>query len=204
MADQMHATTGLANDRFQNFGLVRNVRIAGGAALDGSAVSEEARGHAAKLATPSSNHGSPCGAGAARSRRQHNGRTGPALAVIDAPTRYLDHLLNPYSQMRSASASKPSRRSTRTTQWSGRSTARPEVAPSRSLSACQSVDVGGGQGVATDPPVAAFHLLDDAPRDVAHVLALDRDHRVGQLADDLALLFLTEYVLDDANLNERH
>jgi hypothetical protein len=76
--------------------------------------------------------------------------------------------------------------------------ARPEVAPSRSLSACQSVHVGGGQGVATDPPVAAFHLLDQAKGDLAHVLTLDRDHRVGQLGDDLALLFLTEHVFEDS------
>src|SRR5262249_271765 len=79
-----------------------------------------------------------------------------------------------------------------------------QLAPSRSLSACQSVDIGGGQGLAPDPPVAAFHLLDQTKGDLTHVLALDRDHRVGQLGDDLALLFLTEYVLDDLNLNERH
>src|SRR5690242_6608062 len=95
-------------------------------------------------------------------------------------------------------------RSARTTGWSGRSMVWREVAPLCSLSARQGVDVGGGQRVAADPPVAAFHLLDDAPRDIAHVLALDRDHRVGQLADHLALLFLAEDVLDDANLNERH
>src|SRR6266446_7056507 len=81
---------------------------------------------------------------------------------------------------------------------------RPEVASSRSLSACQSVYVGSGQSIAADPPVAAFHLLDHAPSDLAHVLALDRDHRVCQLADDLTLLFLAEHVFDDANLNERH
>src|SRR5215470_13598556 len=40
-----------------------------------------------------------------------------------------------------------------------------EFAPSRSLAACQSVDVGGGQGLATDPPVAAFHLFDQAKGD---------------------------------------
>ena len=37
-----------------------------------------------------------------------------------------------------------------------------ELAPSRSLAACQSVDVGGGQGFAAYPPVAALHLLDQA------------------------------------------
>src|SRR6516162_8324537 len=88
--------------------------------------------------------------------------------------------------------------------WSGRNTARARLAPSRSLAACQSVDIGGGQGFATDPPVAAFHLFDQAKGDLAHVLALDRDHRVSQLADDLALLFLTEHVLDDLNLDQRH
>ena len=49
--------------------------------------------------------------------------------------------------------------------------ARREAAPSRSLAACQSVDIGGCQGLATDPPVAAFHLLDQAKGDLAHVLA---------------------------------
>src|SRR5262249_11853536 len=51
---------------------------------------------------------------------------------------------------------------------------------------------------------AAFHLLDHAPGDGTHGLALDRHHGVGELADDLALLFLAENVFDDANLNERH
>jgi hypothetical protein len=35
-----------------------------------------------------------------------------------------------------------------------------ELAPSRSLAACQSVDIGGGQGFTADPPITAFHLLD--------------------------------------------
>src|SRR6266446_6667283 len=48
-----------------------------------------------------------------------------------------------------------------------------EVAPSRSLSACQSVHVGSGQGVAAHSPVAAFPLLYQAPGDAAHALAFD-------------------------------
>src|SRR2546429_137694 len=79
-----------------------------------------------------------------------------------------------------------------------------KIASSRSLSACQSVHVVSGQSVAADPPVAALHLLDQAKGHAAHALALDRHHRIGQLADDLALLFLAEHVFDDANLNERH
>src|SRR5215472_6419964 len=82
--------------------------------------------------------------------------------------------------------------------------ARREAALSRSLAACQSVNVGGGHRLAADAPVAALHLFDQAKRDLAHVLALDRDHCVSQLADDLSLLFLTEHVFDNLNLNERH
>src|SRR5437764_6183054 len=102
----MHAATGLANDGFQHLGFMRNDGITSGAALDSSTVSEEARRHSAKPAVPTGNHGSPCGAGAARSRHQHNGRAGPALSVVDAPPRFLDHRPNPYSQMRSAIGSK--------------------------------------------------------------------------------------------------
>src|SRR5215472_7282191 len=78
------------------------------------------------------------------------------------------------------------------------------VAPSRRLAACQSVDVGGGHRFSTDPPVAAFDFFDQAKRDLTHVLTLDRDHCISELTDNLTLLFLTEHVLDDANLNERH
>jgi hypothetical protein len=42
-----------------------------------------------------------------------------------------------------------------------------------SLPARQCVHVGSGQGFATDPPVAAFDLLDHAPGDAAHVFAFD-------------------------------
>jgi hypothetical protein len=95
MTDEMRAAARPANDRFQYFGLVRNGRIAGGAALGGSPVAEEARRHVAKPAVQGGNHGLPRGAGAARSRDQHNGRTAPALFVIDAATRVLDHPVNP-------------------------------------------------------------------------------------------------------------
>src|SRR5262249_53172458 len=79
-----------------------------------------------------------------------------------------------------------------------------EVRPSRSLSARQGVHVRGCPGAAADSPVAALHLLDHAPSDASHALAFDRDHRVSQLADHLALLFLAKHVLDDADLNEGH
>jgi hypothetical protein len=95
MTDEMRAASSPANDGLQYFGLVRNGGIAGGAALDGAPVPEEARRHVAKPAVQGANHGSPRGAGAARSRHQHNGRTSPALFVVDATTRVLDHLVNP-------------------------------------------------------------------------------------------------------------
>src|ERR1700733_9407845 len=79
-----------------------------------------------------------------------------------------------------------------------------EVAPSGRLALRQCMHVSGGQRIAADSPVTAFHLLDHAPGDAAHALALDRNHRVGQLADHLAFLLLAEHVLDDANLNEWH
>jgi hypothetical protein len=73
-----------------------------------------------------------------------------------------------------------------------------------SLPARQCVHVGSGQGFATDPPVTAFDLFDNAPGDAAHVFAFDRNHRIGEFADDLVLLFLAEHVFNHSNLNEGH
>jgi hypothetical protein len=55
------------------------------------------------------------------------------------------------------------------------------VASSRSLSAGKSADVSGGHRFTPDPPVGAFHFFDWAKGNLAHVLALDRDHRVGEM-----------------------
>src|SRR4051794_31876904 len=81
---------------------------------------------------------------------------------------------------------------------------RRDLVPLGRCCACHSMHVGGGQGFAADSPIATFHFLDHAPSDATHALALDHDHRISQFADDLALLFFAEHVLDDANLNERH
>src|SRR5665648_1221887 len=48
------------------------------------------------------------------------------------------------------------------------------------------------------------HFLDDTPGDRAHVLALDRDHGVGELPDDLLLLLRGEDALDELDVDERH
>src|SRR5262249_54095956 len=92
-----------------------------------------------------------------------------------------------------------------TTPWARWSPSRREPdRTSGSFSTSQGVHVASGQSFAADAPVTAFHLFDHTPSDAAHVLAFDRDHRIGQFADDLVLLFLAEHVLDDANLNEGH
>src|ERR1700683_5170851 len=75
---------------------------------------------------------------------------------------------------------------------------------SRRFSARQRVHVGSRQSVAANPPITAFNFLYHAPRDAAHTLAFDRDHRVRELADDLVFLFLAEDVFDHADLDERH
>ena len=74
----------------------------------------------------------------------------------------------------------------------------------RGLAVRERVDVGRGERIARYPPVAALDFFDHAPSDLTHVFALDRDHGVGQLRDDLLLLFLAKNVFDDSDLNERH
>jgi hypothetical protein len=74
----------------------------------------------------------------------------------------------------------------------------------RGLAARQRMDVGSGERIARYPPVAALDFFDYAPSDLTHVFALNRDHGVGQLRDDLLLLFLAENIFDDSDLNERH
>jgi hypothetical protein len=61
-----------------------------------------------------------------------------------------------------------------------------------------------GQRLARDPPVAAADFLDHDPGDRAHVLALNGDHRVGELFDDPALLLGDGHVLDELDVDERH
>src|ERR1700691_4124045 len=65
------------------------------------------------------------------------------------------------------------------------------------LAGGQGLDVRGAQRVAGDAPVAAFHFLDDHPGDLAHVLAFDLHHGVGQPAHHVLLLLGGEDPLDD-------
>src|SRR5207344_3610049 len=68
----------------------------------------------------------------------------------------------------------------------------------------EGADVLGGERVARDAPVAALDLLDDAPGDGAHVLALDLDHGVREALDHLALLRGSEDAFDELDVDERH
>src|SRR5262249_12458651 len=64
--------------------------------------------------------------------------------------------------------------------------------------------LGRGHGFAAHGPVAALDFLDDHPGDGAHVLPFDGDHRVGDLADHLALLRLGEDPFNQLDLNHGH
>src|SRR5947207_13187853 len=66
------------------------------------------------------------------------------------------------------------------------------------------LDVVGNEGLTADTPLATGDLLDQAPRDRSQLLALDRDHRVGEALDDLLLLKRREDALDELDLDERH
>src|SRR6185312_12176397 len=66
------------------------------------------------------------------------------------------------------------------------------------------LDVGGAQGVPADPPLTAGDLFDDDPGDRAHVLALDLDHRLGEVADDPLLLLGVEHTLDELDVDQWH
>src|SRR5688572_17349605 len=68
----------------------------------------------------------------------------------------------------------------------------------------QGLDIGGVQRVAGDRPVAGGDLLDDAPGDRAHVLALDLHQRVGEPANDLLLLLGRKDILDDLHVDQWH
>ncbi len=66
------------------------------------------------------------------------------------------------------------------------------------------LDVARGQGLPSDSPTAALHLFDNHPGYRSHFLALDGNHRVGELANHLLLLILGENAFDDLDLNEWH
>src|SRR6185436_18086069 len=65
----------------------------------------------------------------------------------------------------------------------------PERAPGAALSRArlQSLDVGGGQRPAADPPLAAGELVNPDPGHPPHGLAFDLDQRIGHLLDHLLL-----------------
>src|SRR4051794_16669793 len=78
------------------------------------------------------------------------------------------------------------------------------LAALRRLARGQRVHRLGGEALAADGPVAALDLVDHAPRDAAHVLAFDADHRVGEALGDLSLLLGREDALDEPDVDEGH
>ncbi len=79
-----------------------------------------------------------------------------------------------------------------------------EPAQAAGVARGQRLDVGGGQRLPADAPRAAPHVLDHHPGDRAHVLALHRDHGLGQRLHDLRLLVVAEHALDDLHVDQRH
>lgn len=72
------------------------------------------------------------------------------------------------------------------------------------LARCQGLHVAGLQGLAADGPVSALELLDTHPGDSAQAFPFDRDHRLGDLVDELLLLLRGEDILDQIDGDERH
>jgi hypothetical protein len=64
------------------------------------------------------------------------------------------------------------------------------------LASRKCLDIVNGQSIATNAPVAALDLFDNHPRYWPQVLAFDRYHRIGQLADYLLLLLGREHAFD--------
>src|ERR1700733_81441 len=68
----------------------------------------------------------------------------------------------------------------------------------------QSVHVGRREAIAGDAPIPTVNLLDNYPGDGPEILALDIDHRVGNLSDHLLLLLGREDSFDQLHCDHRH
>jgi len=62
----------------------------------------------------------------------------------------------------------------------------------------------GGQRVPADRPIAAMHLFQHAPGHPAHVLTLDRHHRIGEFLYDLPTLRARENALNHLHIDKWH
>lgn len=69
-----------------------------------------------------------------------------------------------------------------------RSILRRDASSANRYPSLERLDVARLKRLATNAPVSAFHLFDDDPRDLTHVLAFDVDHRVREPADNFLLL----------------
>src|SRR5215469_5694747 len=74
--------------------------------------------------------------------------------------------------------------------------------PSRSARAGgESLHVLGGQRVTADRPIATVHLFQHAPGHPAHVLTLDRHHRIGEFLHNLLALRAGENTLNHLDID---
>ena len=66
------------------------------------------------------------------------------------------------------------------------------------------LDHFGGHRLTADALFAARDFRNLDPSHAAHILAFDRDYRVGQFLDHLMLLLGIEHVLDEINFYQWH
>src|ERR1043166_416617 len=103
MADKMHRIGRAADHCFKDRGLMRNIGIEIRAAFGRSAVSEQARRHAAKAVLPLRDDGPPGYAGAAGSRHKYDRRTLSAFVIVYASVFILDHVVLTFPRCRCCS-----------------------------------------------------------------------------------------------------
>jgi len=92
----MHRTGRTADNGFKDRGLMRNIDIKVRAAFGRSAVSEQARRHAAEAVLPLRDDGPPGYAGAAGSRHEYDRRPLSAFIIVDASKSIFDHDVLPF------------------------------------------------------------------------------------------------------------
>src|SRR3989440_10017293 len=93
MADQMHRTGCTADNGFKDRGTIRKIDIEIRPAFGGSAVSEQARRHAAEAVLPLRDDGPPGYAGATGSGHKYDRRPLTAFVIVDVSAFILDHVV---------------------------------------------------------------------------------------------------------------
>src|SRR5690349_5955224 len=66
------------------------------------------------------------------------------------------------------------------------------------------IDIAKHQWVTSDPPTAFLHFFNFHPSDPAERFTFNRHHGVGEIDDDLFLLFRGEHIFKDVNVYQWH